>query len=289
MSLIALAAPPPPVAPQDEAALRQALYAGVIYLTSPLAPALALADHVEALLQAAFPEAPPRRAHAALPIREILARLTQVRAQLSDAAAEGLMDGVLRAVGLAPERYHRHGLRLRAVLPGCHHDPAAAAAYSLHRDTWFANPQAQINLWVALHDASARETVCFYPSLFQTAVVNDSAAFDYESFARRVGWQRLGPPPDAVYPTVREPPQAPRLTFACRRGQVLLFSAAQLHGPQGIEATGDGPPAPGSHGFARFSVDFRVVHGDDHAQGRGPRNVDNASRGSALRDYAPPR
>ena len=59
---------PAPAAAGDEAALREALYAGGIYLTPPSPASLALADHAEALLGAAFPEVPPRRAHMLLPV-----------------------------------------------------------------------------------------------------------------------------------------------------------------------------------------------------------------------------
>jgi len=67
------------------------------------------------------------------------------------------------------------------------------------------------------------------------------------------------------------------IPFSCKAGEILLFSGAHLHRtlPQALDRT-------------RFSLDARLVHLVDHAQGLGAPNVDGRSRGSALRDYEMP-
>ena len=121
----------------------------------------------------------------------------------------------------------------------------------------------------------------FYPDKFAAPVDNDSEIFDYNDWVRdgwelKIGWQKLGA--DARYPRAALGADGGRAVgFSCTAGANLVFSGAHFH------AT-----LPQATGRTRYSLDFRIVDLDDHAAALGAPNVDNRSRGSALRDYVQP-
>jgi ectoine hydroxylase-related dioxygenase (phytanoyl-CoA dioxygenase family) len=156
-----------------------------------------------------------------------------------------------------------------------HLNPRAALAYTAHRDTWFGNPQAQVNFWMALHDVTREQSFSFHPSLFTQAVPNTSQGFSYDSWMGTRGWQGMKSNAPADYPQpLATPEDAAKFSFAASAGEVIVFSAAQLH-----------QTMPNASGFTRFSIDFRAVHIGDHEAGLGAPNVDNGSKPEALKDY----
>jgi hypothetical protein len=166
--------------------------------------------------------------------------------------------------------------RLRVVSPGVHERPAAARAFYAHRDTWYACPRAQVNVWIPLFDVDERDSFAVFPGVFDRAVDNDSAEFTYGHFAAQGGFQS-SELIASVYPRCLE--ALPRDVHRIRAvaDQPIVFSAAHLH------AT-----TPNMTGRTRLSVDVRFVDLDDDARRAGAPDVDNRSRGSALVDYARP-
>jgi hypothetical protein len=189
---------------------------------------------------------------------------------------------VIAAYDFDPARVAFDPLRLRVIRHRGHENPLAAPVYHPHRDTWYAHPRALIAWWIPLDDLAEHETFVFYPDRFAAPVANDSEIFDYDDWVRdgwelKIGWQKLGT--DARFPRSAPGVDGGRAVgFACRAGENLVFSGAQFH------AT-----LPQATGRTRYSLDFRIVDLDDHAAGAGAPNVDNRSRGSALRDYVMPR
>lgn len=183
--------------------------------------------------------------------------------------------GVVAATGFLLDANAVDVPRLRAILPGGHQNPRAAAAYHAHRDTWYGNPQAQLNWWIPLQDVPASRSFGFFPERFAQAVPNDSAEFDYDAF-RTLGWQNYGPESRTqVYPRALDDAQlkAPR-TYPLERAGLLLFASAHLH-----------QTLPNETDRVRYSLDFRSVHRADHQAGRGAPNVDDRSRGCSLVDF----
>lgn len=268
----------------DPATLRRDVYAGDIFLLPPTDASQAVARATCAALADAL-QCPPeqiREAPQELPNDELFRRIGPVRRMLyMEPAFHDHVRRVVAACGCDPERVAFDPLRLRVVLHRGHDNPLAAPVYHPHRDTWYAHPRALIAWWIPLDDLAPHETFVFYPDRFAAPVANDSEIFDYDDWVRdgwelKIGWQKLGA--EARYPRAAPGVDGGRaIGFACRTAQNLVFSGAQFH------AT-----LPQATGRTRFSLDFRLVDLADHKAGLGAPDVDNRSRGSALRDYVQP-
>jgi hypothetical protein len=231
---------------------RAALFAGEVVVLPASAASLALVELVAPLARAATD----------------FAAVCALRARLVDATRP-----LVRALArdLAPAGTLYDALRLRVVRAGGHRLPVAARAYTAHRDTWFAGPQAQVNWWIPLDDVGPDRSLALYPRLLARPVANSSAAFDYGEFLAAGGF---GAPAGAAqhHPAATEPfDRAGEVRIAARRGEVVLFAGAQLH----ETVAHDGPD--------RLSIDFRTVTPGD----AGPPNVDSRARGSTLADFLP--
>lgn len=282
-------ATPHPVAvqaelPADDRAAREALYGGAIFKLAPTAASRALADAVLLLLRAELGDPDERRAAVALPPDALFAVIGRVRRALfTEPRWHAALRDTIGSLNFSPAEHAFDPLRLRTVLHEGHRVAAAAPVYVGHRDTWYAHPQNALTWWIPLDDLDPAETFEFYPDMFARPVPNDSTGFDYDAWVRdgwdlRIGWQDRNAGLRARYPSSGADHAALRAAgFACRKAEVLIFSAAHLHRTL-AQATGR----------ARFSLDFRVVHLGDHAAGRGAPNADNRSRGSALPDYTQP-
>lgn len=258
------------------------LYRGEISHTGPTDASLRLVDDATALLADALGCAPGEVRDQRLPNPELFARIGKVRKALYlDPHYHQAVRDVIAARGVDPAGVAFDPLRLRVVLDRGHENPLAAPVYHPHRDTWYGHPNALVAWWIPMDDLAAHETFVFYPERFAAPVGNDSEIFNYDDWVRdgwelKIGWQKLGAP--AQYPRAALDADGGRAEgFACRRGDNLVFSGAHFH------AT-----LPQATGRTRFSLDFRIVDLADHAAGLGAPNVDNRSRGSALRDYVTP-
>ena len=261
---------------------REEIYAGAVTRLDPSPASEALATRAWALLEAHLgPE--PRRAHLVLDDETLLLRIGEARRAIDFSAPGGAAwveacRAVMREAGVAREENAVDVPRLRAVVPGSHRVRAAAPMYLAHRDTWYANPRAQINWWIPLHDVAPEEGFTIFPRSFGVAVDNDSERFDYPAWRAEVGWQRPHAPVGAAYPGARGVLDRGDAIAVCGpRASVTLFAAAHLHRTNAFD--GD---------RIRFSLDFRTVHLADHEAGRGALCVDDRSRGSTLADFATP-
>ncbi|PIQ28710.1 hypothetical protein COW36_11915 [bacterium (Candidatus Blackallbacteria) CG17_big_fil_post_rev_8_21_14_2_50_48_46] len=252
-------------------------YAGALTLLHPSPRSLKLVALLQNYLQQAFFPAPdPQRAHCFLGPDYLRWRVHNLRQKIQqDRAVLRVLAEVIAELELASDLWVDLP-RLRAVAPQMHQIPAAAPAFSAHRDTWYANPAAQINLWIPLGNYAADQCFVFYPDYFEKPVANDSEFFDYQDWLEQVGWQGLQAPPETVYPQALQKPEGPQFGFACQAGQRLLFSGTHLHQPQ-----------PNQRDEIRFSLDLRMVSFAAQAAGSGAPQVDNASRGSTWPDFVP--
>jgi hypothetical protein len=269
--------------PASDAELRAALYAGRVFLLPATEASLRLVSLGRERLRAELGD-PTRTAHARWTGEAIFERVGRVRRAIyTEPLAHDLLRAMAASVGFDAASTAFDPARLRAILHGAIGDVRAAPVYYPHRDTWYGHPASVVTIWTALDDLEAHETFVFHPERFREPVANDSEVFDYDEWVSRgwslkIGWQDRDASLRARYPTVLgHEDYGPSEGFACRAGEVLLFSGAHFH-----------RTLPQSRGLSRFSLDARLVHLGDHARGLGAPNVDGRSRGSALRDYVPP-
>ena len=259
------------------ASLRERIFHGDVFAEST-SPAL---DQLAGRARVAIGEAFAVDASSTLPNDASdptwLPRLSAARQQLAkDPEVQALVFGALHQWKFDPQDCLIDRPRIRANQPGLASIVAAAPALYAHRDTWYANPQSQLNVWLALSDAPLETGFAIYPSVFATAVPNDSAAFHFDDFRREVGWQRLQPPASASYPRALGDDRSSdnATVIAPKQGRVVLFSAAHLHRTLAHRVP-----------KIRWSIDFRVVAKSDLTRGAGAPNVDNASTGDASSEY----
>ncbi len=257
--------------------LRRAIYGGTVFcLPARTASTRLVSAVIQLLTEELGSQTPLRQVQTVMAGDELYQRVGKVRKKLYDEQENRqLVFDLIADIGFVLSDNVIDPARLRAVAHLGHENPKAKPAYTAHRDTWYANPQTQVNWWIPLFDVTRGDSFAFFPSYFQRAVDNDSQEFDYDDWVEKVGWQNTRGV-TAVYPQAREGSfQASDASpFACRAGDIILFSASHLHQTVKNET-----------GLMRFSVDFRSVHLQDTREGFGAPNVDNSSRGSAQNQY----
>lgn len=264
----------------SNAALREAIYTGKV-IRMPSSPlSRRLVSEVWAAIEAEFGTTIPRRElQFKLPGDELYARIGKVRKRLAgEAQYQKLLYELLSEQGFVKGEHAVDPVRLRAVTHLGHENPKAAPAYTAHRDSWYGNPQAQINWWIPLHDVTEADSFAFFYNQFSKPVENNSGDFDYDEWMKTVGWQSTSGKA-AVYPSVPEGilNADEGVAFSAEAGDMILFSCAHLH-----------QTVKNASGLTRFSVDFRTVHLGDHEAGEGAVNVDNKSTGCSLKDFLVP-
>ena len=240
--------------------LRTRIYTGEILTFSPTHTSIRLVEQAWEVLLAGLGPSPR---YCRLQGKEFFHALAPLRQQLASALTRPL----LAELGEDPDAYAVDTLRLRGVLSGGHLVPEAAPAYSVHRDTWYANPRAQLNFWIPLHSVTDQDGLSILPEYFGVPIDNTSAQFDY---ARWQGFQQLRTA--AEFPVATTPPPLPP-AIPMQAAEILVFSAAHLHGTH-----------PHMRQTIRYSLDFRAVHRQDSLSGGAP-DPDNHSTGSTLVDY----
>jgi hypothetical protein len=271
--------------PADNAELRRRIYQGAVYRLPATPVSMRLVEDVLSLAHEELgADGPVREAQFRLSDEEFFRRAGRLRSILyTEPRCHEAVRRLLAVYGFDPGRTAFDPIRLRIVTHRGFENPKAAPVYYAHRDTWYANPQAQITWWIPLHDVGEEETFAFYPDYFDRLVSNNSEEFDYDRWMQggwslKIGWQDPTAGSTALYPgQVGGVDLSSVRTFAARAGEVILFAGAHFHQTR-----------PNTTGRTRFSLDFRTANLDDHAQGLGAPNVDNRSTGSALRDYVQP-
>lgn len=253
------------------------IYKGDIFFGSR-AEGVILANAIRLRIEEVLFPVPPQNIHRLLSYKDLSQAISDVRRDIfTDTTILSLTRAVMAGAGIDPDASAIDPPRLRALLPDNHHDPASKQAYALHRDTWYANPQAQINWWIPLYDVLPHESFSFYPEYFDRDVPNSSENFDFAAMLETAGWQGMGGGRYDCYPAAPDGFVPPRAGFTAKAGDILAFSAAHLHGT----CRNDGDRT-------RWSIDFRSVSLADHAAGRGAVNKDNASSPDALTAYMMP-
>lgn len=269
--------------PSSPPAFREALYQGELFHLPSTFTTRSLVEVIARALESELgPE--PRMAQFRMSGDDFFRAIGRLRRLLfHDPALHQQLRQIIRETGLEPEKQALDPLRIRVIAHGGHQNPKAAPIYNVHRDTWYGHPPGQISWWIPIHDLKEEETFVFFPEYFHRAAANDSRGFDFDEWVEdkrelRVGWQDADAGRTAHYPAFHGDLNGiEQIGFSCRAGDLILFAGAHLHQTLSNES-----------GQTRFSVDFRTVQLEDHAQGRGAPILDTFSTGSALPHYLQP-
>ncbi|MBD2841004.1 phytanoyl-CoA dioxygenase family protein [Erythrobacter rubeus] len=263
----------------DIDAHERAIYRGQINLVPPSAAGMRLCEHAQAMIEEAFHPHDPRTAQHVLDVSDFVSRAAEVKPRfIHDAQTRVLQKQYLTELGFDPERTYIDVPRMRVVSSDGYLVSGVGHKQPPHRDTWWSAPMQQIQFWLPIFPMTRECSMEFYPHYVETGVANSSEDFNIykwnatgrKNAAKHVkGEDKRGiPQPRAAL----EHPAAVQMVLPV--GGAVVFSANQMH------ATSDNVT-----GTTRFSIDFRIVDIEHVREGIGAANVDNASTGTALRDF----
>jgi hypothetical protein len=258
-------------------AARDQLFGGDLLVYSRRESTLALAAHAYAMAQEALgPQ--PERAQFELSVEEFIQRVGPLKSRFTnDAVTKTLVRDVLVSFGCDLDDTYFDVPRLRVVPHGGYLSSGVSYAYKAHRDIWYSSPTAQVNWWMPVLDVTPQRAMSMLPGYWARPLANSSSQFDYAEWCQ-VGRQlatEQGKVDTRKHPLPQESVDLEsEVRIAGTRGDMLLFSAAQLH------AT-----APNDSGVTRFSIDFRTVSLSDLRSGKGAPNIDNKATGTTLGDF----
>lgn len=269
---------------EDNLNTREDLFGGDIFLIDGGNASQALVSNVIDDMQSELQTADIRKAHKLYSDSELFQRFGTLRRHFYESPEyHNQLRDVVAECGFEPDRVAFDPIRIRVVLPGGHRNPKAAPVYYPHRDTWYAHPESLIVWWIPLHDLRANETFEFFLNHFEKEVPNNSEIFDYSDWikdgpALKIGWQKEDSGEQGGYPSAAlDTCDLAGVGFECAAAANLIFAGSHFH--QTLAQDFD---------TIRYSLDFRVVHLDDVASGKGAPNCDNRSSGSTLKDYIHP-
>jgi hypothetical protein len=259
-------------------ARRRLVCEGPLLLYTRRAATAALADHAIGMISQMLSAEDPERAQFSLPVEQFIERVGPLKTRFTnDLRTKELVRDVLSDFGCDLGSTYFDVPRLRVVPHGDYLSSGVSYAYKAHRDIWYSSPTAQVNWWMPVFEVSPDRAMSFFPEYWDQPVANSSREFDYGEWCR-VG--RTMAASQVKQDTRKHPlPLSPvetrsELRIAGTKGDVILFSAAQLHST-----------APNRSGRTRFSIDFRTLHLDDLERGRGAPNIDCEATGTTLGDF----
>jgi hypothetical protein len=93
-----------------------------------------------------------------------------------------LVKNLLTAFGCDTGKTHFDVPRLRVVTDGGYLSAGVGYACQAHRDTWYAEPNGQLNWWMPVYDLQPERAMALYPGYFRKPVQNSSNTFDYDEW-----------------------------------------------------------------------------------------------------------
>jgi hypothetical protein len=257
---------------------RKRLYAGEVFVFSPLQSSLKLCQFARELITEAFAPFDPREAEYRMTTEVYVEILTRLKPKfVHHETSKRLLKEILGEMGADLERTYFDVPRLKSIPHVGNHPSGLTYAIHPHRDTWYSAPFCQQNWWIPIYDIGSASALAFHPRYWSEPVRNGSSRFNHYRW-NKYGRKAAADDPEK-YLQDQPHPEDPidrdaEIRLVCPAGGILLFSGAQLHSA-----------VPNTSGQTRFSIDFRTVHIDDVLGKFGAPNIDSAATGTSLRDF----
>jgi hypothetical protein len=173
---------------------RRRLYAGDLYMYSPVKPALELVALAREMITRAFGARDPEKAQYEMPVTEYAALLAELKPRfIHHPDCKRLLPQILAALGCEPASTYFDVPRMRSSTSDNFLTTGIAYAFHPHRDTWYSAPMCQINWWLPISGLTADNGMAFHPAYFARALRNSSNTYDYQRWnqvpSRRL-WSR---------------------------------------------------------------------------------------------------
>ncbi len=235
------------------------IFAGELFIIVKAAPVQDLCRQARKLVEAEFGAEPPTQQLAEAAFQPAVQRTR--RAIQEDSTIAGAWLEMLDWVGFASNEIYLDRMRLRIVPPKDGVETRFARPLQPHRDTWGSGIMAQINWWLPLYPLSENSTMLVWPDLFERAVENDAAIWNYDQ--ARSGTDKTYP----LLPTARALPPGKAMPILIEPDPLLAFSGAHVHAS-----------VADALGMTRFGLDTRTVWARDLDAGRAAPDVDGGGQ-----------
>ena len=261
----------------SDAARRERLFRGDLFIYSPTAATRALVDLGREMVEHAFAPFQPSDVHRHLTPEQVAAILSEMKPRfIHHPECKRLIPQILGERGVDLDKLYFDVPRMRTAYPSDFLASGIAYAFHPHRDSWYSAPMCQLNWWLPIFPLEPDNAMGFFPRYFDEPVANNSQIYNYYEWNEK---NRASAAQHVRSDTREQPkPLAPIERVTVRvlppPGGMIVFAGAQLH--ETVENTS---------GIARYSIDFRTVHIDDVRARRGAPNVDSRCTGTTMRDY----
>jgi hypothetical protein len=256
---------------------RAALYAGDIFVYSPMPATLRLIGLARGMIEEAFAPHDPRTIDQRLSMEECAAVLAKLKpAFIHHPECKTLLPEIITGIGGDPEQIHFDVPRMRSAYPTHYLTSGIAYAFHAHRDSWYSAPLCQINWWLPIYDIVRENCLAFYPQYFNKPTLNNSEIYNYYEWnaRNRASAAKHVRADTREQPKLQESIERSDVRIVCPPGGMILFAGAHLH-----------ETVPNTSGVGRYSIDFRTVHRGDVEARRGAPNMDSRCTGTTMRDY----
>ena len=257
---------------------RERIFRGEIFIYSPTKHSLQLVEHARGMIEEGFAPRDPEFAQYDMEVADFAALLGKLKPSfIHHPTSKDIVRGMMQDIGADPAKTYFDVPKMRSSTSDEYLTTGIALAFPPHRDTWYAGPFAQINYWTPIYPITSENGMAFHPRYFDRGIKNNSEVYNYYKWnkTRATAHLDLKGSAERIAPEAQESVgDYPDMRYITAPGGLILFSGAQLHAS-----------LPNNSGRTRYSVDFRTVHFDDIAAGKGAANVDNLSTGTALRDF----
>jgi Phytanoyl-CoA dioxygenase (PhyH) len=264
--------------PLDDDSRRERLFDGDLFLYSPRPSTSALCEHGKQMALEAFGGLDPETAQYEMAVEDFAALLADLKPKfIHHPDSKRLIQAMLADLGCDIEKLYFDVPRMRTSTSDEYLTSGIAYAFHPHRDTWYSAPMFQLNWWLPIYPITADNGLAFHPKYWYTPIKNSSRVYNYAEWnatSRKEAAKHIKSD-TRVQPRPEEPIELdPQIRPLVEPGGLILFSAAHMHSS-----------VPNTSGKTRFSIDFRTVHLDDAAGGRGAPNVDSECTGTTMGDY----